>query len=225
MKFLAIIAMIVAVMLVFAGCGCQDKTGNDQNNNTTNQNTSSNTGKSDDSKSDTKTSNSDFEPTISLEQRKAVKAEDFIQGKNFDLTGYAEALGFTRLDDPDGGVIYAIKNGNTKCFFTYDENQIITWFDCGDGYVYQTSPEGCPAQPEDYTVLSRGQSDRKISKSGLDKITSFMLHIATTNELKMSYLPGFSSVIKLASSASYYPNGLIKVREIKDVVEETISCK
>ena len=228
-KKLAIVAVVLAVVMVATGCGCACDTsgssgGNDQNT-TSGQNTGSNNGKVDDGKSNTKTANSDFEPTISLEQRKAVKAEDFIQGKNFDLTGYAEALGFTRLDDPDGGVMYAIKNGNTKCFFTYDENQIITWFDCGDGYVYQTDPIGCEVSPADYDVVSRGQENKTVSTKGLERIVNALTCLSLTEDIKMDSLSGFRAVFKVQGPAKYYSNGLIKAREVGQNIVETISQK
>ena len=222
MKFLAIIAMIVAVMLVFAGCGCQDKTGNDQNNNTSNQNTSSNTGKSDDSKSDTKTSNSDFEPTISLEQRKAVKAEDFINGKNFDLDGYAKALGYTRLEDPKGAIVYGIKKDGIKCLFTFSDGEIIAWFDYGDGYAYQTDPVGIGKESNGYTIDNGAKEGQQmVNKSGLDSITSVMSYLSVSNTIELDNLPAFYAVYKVNGSPSYYPNGTVQ-HIGKDVVETII---
>lgn len=224
-KSIAVIVLSLSLIIVLAGCGCQNNSNEDNSNSTTQETNSSNTSQSDDSKSSTKNANSDFEPTISLEQRKAVKAEDFIQGKNFDLTGYAEALGFTRLDDPDGGVIYAIKNGNMKCFFTYDSNNMIAWFDCGDGFTYKADPEECSVSPADYNIMSKGQEDRTISKKGgVDRIISFLTYIATTNEINIGSLPAFGLVTKYSGSAEYHPNGLMKVRN-KGQKVETIICK
>ena len=224
-KSIVVIVLSLSLIIVVAGCGCQNNSNDDNSNSTTQETNSSNTSQSDDSKASTKTANSDFEPTISLEQRKAVKAEDFIQGKNFDLTGYAEALGFTRLDDPDGGVMYAIKNGNTKCFFTYDENQIITWFDCEDGYVYQTDPIGCEVSPADYDVVSRGQENKTVSTKGLERIVNALTCLSLTEDIKMDSLSGFRAVFKVQGPAKYYSNGLIKAREVGQNIVETISQK
>ncbi len=223
MRFLAIIAMIVAVMLVFAGCGCQDKTGNDQNNNTTNQNTSSNTGKSDDSKSDTKTSNSDFEPTISLEQRKSVKAEDFINGKNFDLDGYAKALGYTKLDDPNGATVYAIKRDNAKCFFTFAGGEIIAWFDFGDGYTYQVDPALIGKESNGYLINTGAKEGQQVADTpGFDDITKVLSYLST-EDIELNNLPVFRIVYKISGSPKYYPNGIIQ--EVEGEVVEKITRK
>lgn len=223
MKFLAIIAMIVAVMLVFAGCGCQDKTGNDQNNNTTNQNTSSNTGKSDDPKSDTKTSNSDFEPTISLEQRKAVKAEDFINGKNFDLDGYAKALGYTKLDDPKGAVVYAIKRDGVKCLFTFADGEIVVWFDYGDGYTYQADPILIADDSNGYTIDNGSKEGQQAASSpSLDDIANVLSYLST-EKIELNNLPVFRVVFKINESPKYYPNGVIQ--EVGGDVVEKITRK
>ena len=226
-KKLAIVAVVLVVVMVATGCGCACDTsgssgGNDQNT-TSGQNTGLNNGKADDGKSNTKTANSDFEPTISVEQRKAVKAEDYIQGKNFDLTGYAEALGYTRLEDPQGGVLYAMKNGNVKCFFTYDSNNMIAWFDCGDGFTYKAGPLECSTEPI-YTIKSKGQEDRTISKSeGLDEISSFLAYIATSDSPSLDRLPSFKHVTKYSGSAEYYTDGLMNVRSKGQKVDD-ISC-
>jgi len=222
-KSIVVIVLSLSLIIVVAGCGCQNNSNDDNSNSTTQETNSSNTSQSDDSKSSTKTANSDFEPTISLEQRKAVKAEDYINGNTFDLTAYAEALGFTRLDDPDGGVIYAIKNGNMKCFFTYDSNNMIAWFDCGDGFTYKANPLPLSVSPADYNVLSKEQDDRAISKNGLDEIISFISYIATCDEIDVSKLPVFGLVTKYSGPAEYHPNGLMKVRN-KGQKVETIIC-
>ena len=228
-RFLAIIAMVVAILMVVAGCGCQDKTGNDQNSNTTQntssgQNTSSNTGKSDDSKSDTKTANSDFEPTISLEQRKAVKVEDYISGQNFDLDGYAKALGYTKLEDPKGATVYAIKRDGVKCFFTFAGGEIIAWFDYGDGYSYQADPVGIGRESNGYIIDTGAKEGQQIAnKPGFGYITKVLSYISSADKLELSDLPVFSFVFKLNGSPTYYPNGVIKDTG-KDIVE-TISVK
>ena len=219
MRFLAIIAMIVAVMLVFAGCGCQNTSDNNQNSNTTNQNTSSsNTSKSDDTKSN-KTANSDFEPTISLEQRKAVRADDFINGKNFDLDEYAKALGYTKLDDPKGATVYAIKRDGAKCFFTFAGGEIIAWFDYNDGYSYQADPVAIGKESNGYIIDTGAKEGQQIAdKLGFDDITKVLSYIST-DSIELNNLPVFRLVFKLNGSPTYYPNGVIKDTG-KDIVEQ-----
>ncbi len=222
-KSIAVIVLSLSLIIVLAGCGCQNNTNEDNSNSTTQETNSSNTSQSDDSKVNTKTANSDFEPTISLEQRKAVKAEDYINGNTFDLTAYAEALGYTRLEDPQGGVLYAMKNGNVKCFFTYDSNNMIAWFDCGDGFTYKAGPLECSTEPI-YTIKSKGQEDRTISKSeGLDEISSFLAYIATSDSPSLDRLPSFKHVTKYSGSAEYYTDGLMNVRSKGQKVDD-ISC-
>ncbi len=220
-KRIAVVVLSLSLIIVFAGCGCQNNSNENNSNSTTQDTKSTNTSQSDDSKSSTKTANSDFEPTISLEQRKAVKTEDYINGNTFDLTDYAEALGFTHLTDPSYPEIafYAIKRGNTYCLFSYgDPNLMVAWFDNGDGCVYRTSAESIATNSE-YTITSKNQKDRKISREGIERIEKAMRNISTDEEIDMQDLQGFTHVEKHTGPAAYLENGLLKVREIGGIVE------
>ena len=220
LKSIIAVALILSVIFVFTGCGCtntsESTNGNNQNtaseqNVTSGQNTDSNTSKTDNNTSNTKTANSDFEPTISLEQRKAVKVEDYINDKNFDLNGYAEALGFTKVDDPKGAVYYVIKRGNTKCFFTFTQHVIVALFDKKDGYTYQTDPIGIQASSEAYTINTGAKEGQQgADKRGIDKISNALSYLSTADNIEIDNLPVFGVVYKLEGSPVYYPNGAMQ---------------
>ncbi len=220
LKSIIAVALILSVIFVFTGCGCtntsESTNGNNQNttseqNVTSGQNTDSNSSKTDNNTFNTKTANSDFEPTISLEQRKAVKVEDYINGKNFDLNGYAEALGFTKVDDPKGAVHYVIKRGDTKCFFTFTQHVIVALFDKNDGYAYQTDPLAVPTTSDAY-IINTGSKEgqQEASDEGLSYITRFLSYLSTADNIEIDNLPVFGIVFKLEGSPIYYSNGVIK---------------
>ena len=220
LKSIIAVALILSVIFVFTGCGCtntsESSNGNNQNttseqNVTSGQNTDSNTSKTDNNTSNTKTANSDFEPTISLEQRKAVKVDDYINGKNFDLNGYAEALGFTKVDDPKGAVFYVIKRGDTKCFFTFTDGVILALFDKNDGYSYQTDPLGIPTSSEAYIINTGAkEGQQEATNRGLSYITEFLTYLSTADNIEIDNLPVFGIVFKLEGSPEYYPNGAMQ---------------
>ena len=216
--------LMATVMLIATGCGCQqESTEGDQKASKTEANTFSTKTEESTTQEAKKTSTTDFTPSKSLEERKAVSVDDYIRDGKFYLTEYAEALGYTHLTDPDYPTIafYGIKRGNVNCFFCYsDPNLYVAWFDKGDGYVYRTSLEECSESPEDYILISKNQRDRPISKHlGLDYIEKAMKNIATADEIDFEQLSGFSFVERHTGPATYLSNGLLKVREIGDLID------
>jgi len=162
----------------------------------------------------------DFEPVVSLEQRKAVKPEDYATGKTFDIDGYAKALGYTKLDDPKGCAIYAIKRNDTKCFVYLTQQVIFALFDKNDGYTYQADPLSIPVSEDAYLLDTTSSAKQRASKDGLRRVTGIMSHIATTDTIDFSHLFDFESVFKLSGSPKYFSDGVPK--ETSSNVVETI---
>lgn len=210
-KFKSIIVVILtlSMVLVFAGCGCQNTS--DQSSVSPSNQNSTTSNNSNENKPSTTTDGTDFEPTKSLEQRKAVKVEDYINGKIFDLNGYAEALGFTKVDDPKGAVYYVIKRGNTKCFFTFTHHVIVALFDKNDGYTYQADPIDIPASSDAFIINTGAKEGQQgADKRGITKITTALSYLSTADNIEIDNLPVFGAVFKLEGSPVYYSNGAMQ---------------
>lgn len=208
-KSIIAIALILSVIFVFAGCGCQNTSDQSSVNPSDQSNTTNSS--SNENKPSTTTGGTDFEPTKSIEQRKAVKVENYIDGKNFDLNGYAEALGFTKVDDPKGAVYYVIKRGDTKCFFTFTQHVIVALFDKNDGYTYQADPIEVPSTSESFIINTGAkEGQQSASKMGLSDITNALFYLSTTDNVEIDNLPVFVAVFKLEGSPVYYPNGAMQ---------------
>ena len=227
-KSLIAFAMLMAtVMLIATGCGCQqESTEGDQKASKTEANTfSAKTEETKNSKDAVQKSSTDFSPGKSLAERQAVNYEDYMNGKNFDLTAYAEALGYTRLESPEdeGIVMYAIERDGDKYFFAFLSGTPYIFIDKKDGFVYKTVPNSTVVNPDDVIIVSKGQENQGTSTESLRHITAPMFHLSTADPITVDYLPGFTVIAKRDGSAQYYENGLIKYKAIGKVVE-SIPC-
>lgn len=227
-KSLIAFAMLMAtVMLIATGCGCQQgSTEGDQKASKTEADTfSAKTEETKNSKDAVQKSSTDFSPGKSLAERQAVNYEDYMNGKNFDLTAYAEALGYTRLESPEdeGIVMYAIERDGDKYFYAFSSSTASLFIDKGDGFTYRTVPDTSIVNPADVVVVSKGQNNQTTSSRGLKYITEPMTHLATADTITLDYLPGFSLIGKFSGSAQYYSNGLIKYDKLGSPVE-SIPC-
>ena len=208
-KSIIVVVLTLSTVLVCAGCGCQNTSDQSLVNPSGQSNTTSSSSNED--KPSTTTGGTDFEPTKSLEQRKAVKVEDYINGKIFDLNGYAEALGFTKVDDPKGAVYYVIKRGDTKCFFTFTQHVIVALFDKNDGYTYQADPIVIPTSSNAYVINTGAKEGQQAADNeGLSYLTQVLTYLSTTDNVEIDNLPVFRAVFKLEGSPVYYPNGAMQ---------------
>ncbi len=219
--------LMATVMLIATGCGCQqESTEGDQKASKTEANTfSTKTEETKNSKDAVQKSSTDFSPGKSLAERQAVNYEDYMNGKNFDLTAYAEALGYTRLESPEdeGFSLYAIERDGDKYFYAFAASTAYLFADRGDGYIYATVAETSIVNPAEVTIISKGQKDQTTSMRGLKYVTEPLKHLATADVISFDYLPGFAMITKYYGPAQYYSNGLIKYNETGSFVE-TILC-
>ncbi len=228
-KSLVAFALLMAtIMLLATACGCQPESGDSSSKNSQaagSTNEKESTKDNVQNASSQKTASTDFAPTKSLEERRAVKRDDYIKDGRFDLTAYAEALGYTRLENPEspGAVMYAIERDGGKYFFVFSSSTAIVYADIGDGYIYRTSPNTTSVKPVDIVIASMGQADQGTSWRGFEYLVVPLEHLAKADSVSINYFPGFSLITKYEGPVQYYPNGMIKYKEAKKDIE-TIEC-
>lgn len=120
--------------------------------------------------------------------------------------------------------MYDIERDGGKYFFVYSSSMSMFFADIGDGYVYKTAPASAAVKPVEITVFSKGQTDQTNTWRGFEYLVVPLEHIATADSISFNYFPGFAFITKYEGPAQYYPNGMIKYKEVKKDIE-TIECK
>ncbi len=149
-----------------------------------------------------------------------VNWEDYLDGNTWDLTAYAEALGYTWIPDPeyDGLVMYMIEHDGSRYYFTYMQGVFAVF--CGDaqGRCWSTSSIGI-ASEHDYVVKSNGQEDQEIYVGALRNMVDAIEFIAS-DEVDLKLIPNFAYTLYLSDGeASYYSNGMIRQREFGENIQ------
>ena len=151
--------------------------------------------------------------------------EDYMDGNVFDLTSYAEAIGYTWVPDPeyDSLAMYYIDNGGIRYFFCYSGGLISIYFGDEQGRCCHTSGIRNGAfEHIDYVVVSKGQPDIEVSMENMLLIASTLNYLASPGA-NILEIPGcvYGYAVR-GGTVSYFPNGMIRQRDFAnyDIVEE-----
>lgn len=148
-----------------------------------------------------------------------VDYHDYLNGNTFDLTAYAEAMGYTWIPDPEweGLAMYAIENNGIRYFLCYQSNRFCVLFGDQNGKCWATS--GITASGEhEYTIKSKGQDDTESNLATIELLANcfaFMRDADLHSPEDVMNIPATNSfsLRQYDGALSYYPNGMIKQRE------------
>ena len=152
-----------------------------------------------------------------------VNWEDYLDGNTWNLTAYAEALGYTWIPDPEyeGLVMYMVEHNGSKYYFTYMQGVFVVF--CGDnqGRCWSTTPIEINSE-HDYVVKSNGQIDQEIYVGSLREMVDAIEFVAS-EDADLRFLPNFSySLCLYDGSPSYYPNGMIVKKNFGSIIQSEI---
>lgn len=161
------------------------------------------------------------EESSSPEASTQVDFEDYFEGNTWNLTAYAEALGYEWIPDPeyDGLIMYAIENNGVKYFFCFRRNAYYVFFQEGDSCwraVGTVDLEFCR-----YTISSKGQLDEETTLEMIERVAEVMSYVKSSSFDKTG-IPGHYALDRYDTTASYYDNGMIRQRDFGDVAETVL---
>ncbi len=202
-KSIAVVtALVLVAIIATTGCSCSK------------ENTKENTTKVEEPAKSQNSGSQSSETQKRVENVENVDYKDYINGKNFDLDGFTEALGYKKIADPEeGGILYAIEaKDGTKCFFCFSNKLMFVWLDKRDGFTYQTDPLAVAGGESDFMIdTGSGEGPKAANEAAINDMSKVLKFLATTNTVEVNYMPVFKSMIKVSGSPKYFPNGAIIV--------------
>ena len=166
--------------------------------------------------------------TPGLEAKTSVNWEDYFDGSTWNLTAYAEALGYEWIPDPESQriVMYKMVHDDGNYFCCYYCGSVFTFFGSNNGECWFTSGISTSTDSEgNISIISNGQEDMRISEiATIEEVATFFAYVATVNEISdLAFIPNESyTLAHVEGIAHYYDNGLIKQREFGSVIESQI---
>lgn len=155
----------------------------------------------------------------------AVDWHNYLNGNVFDLTAYAEALGYTWIPDPEweGLAMYAIEHNGIRYFLCFHSDILSICFGDQEGGCWYSSGINGVGVVE-YIVKSRGQEDAETSLGNIECLGNCFAYMRNTDLKGPEDVMGIPSPVsfslqKYEGVASYYPNGMIKQREFGKAID------
>lgn len=166
------------------------------------------------------------EESSSPEASTQVDFEDYFEGNTWNLTAYAEALGYEWIPDPeyDGLIMYAIENNGVKYFFCFRRNTYHVFYADADGKCWEIGgDETMDFEFRKYAISSNGQATEDTTMEMIERVSDVMSCLKYNDINGTPSFPGFYVLTLYDGSASYYENGMIKQRDFGNIVETTTS--
>lgn len=162
-----------------------------------------------------------------LEVATSVNWEDYLDDNTWNLTAYAEALGYEWLPDPEyqGIAMYKIVHSDGNYFVCYYSGVLFVFYGGNDGDCwYTTSIETIRGDEYPIKVVSDGQEELNVFDESIkDRIAPVFAYVAGNN-VDLTLLPNSSyTLVHCAGKAQYFDNGLIRQRDFGEAVER-INC-
>ena len=178
----------------------------------------------DSSKDETKIQEPNEVATSRPEANASTNWEDYLDGNTWNLTAYAEALGYEWIPDPEceGLVMYKIVHNGNNFFCCYYCGVLYVFYGGGNGERWYISGMS-PSRGDDIIVVSDGQEDTKVITKSAEFVASIFECLAR-DDADLTKLPiEHYDVCRSEGTAQYYDNGLIVYHDFGHVVE-SITC-
>ena len=150
-----------------------------------------------------------------------VDYQDYFVDGQFDLTGFAEALGYTWVPDPewDGLAMYRINNGGTDYYLCVHSGVGDMLYGDSEGHPWIVGHLLCRGD-RTIAVLSKGQDVQYVSSETLPAMVEWFTYMANQQcDVFNLPWPVDYCVEMREGTASYYDNGMIKQREFGEKIE------
>ena len=172
------------------------------------------------SEDETETQESE-EISSSPEASAPVDYEDYFEGNTWNLTAYAEALGYEWIPDPEyeGAVMYAIENNGIKYFFCFRRNGYYVFYGDQDGRCWRVAGSGIDLEFRKYTICGEGQAEEETSMEMIERIAAVMAYFKYDDAADGTHIPGHYALDLFDGTVSYYDNGMIRQRDFGNVIE------
>ncbi len=240
MRKLSFLLLSAAMLFSLVGCGKDVSATSDSSSSTTNEvvmesskgetevietteeeNQQLNNGASED---ETETQEPE-ETSSSPEASAPVDYEDYFEGNTWNLTAYAEALGYEWIPDPEyeGAVMYAIENNGIKYFFCFRGNAYYVFYGDQDGRCWRAAGDDTiDLEFKKYAISSDGQATEDTAMEMIERVATVMAYFRYDDTADGFNIPGHYLLNRLDGSVSYYANGMIRQRDFGEILESYV---
>lgn len=155
------------------------------------------------------------------ETNASINWEDFLDGNTWNLTAYAEALGYTWMQDPEyiTLVMYNIRHGDNNYFVTYFDSCVFVFLGTDHG-CWLTDGIITASGNFDILVASTAQDETYVPLETVEQIAGIFSYIAG-DDVDLTKIPSHAAYTlkHTLEPAQYFNNGLIRQRELDEVVD------
>ncbi len=165
------------------------------------------------------------EPPSSPETSTQVDFEDYFEGNTWNLTAYAEALGYEWIPDPEyEGVaaMYAIENNGIKYFFYFRRNSYSVFYSDMDGRCWSVGGDNTiNLEFCRYSISLKGQALEETTMEMIERVSTILQYLRY-EDADGQHIPGHNVVSLYDGTVSYYENGMIRQRDLGEIIESRI---
>lgn len=147
--------------------------------------------------------------------------EDYFEGNTWDLTAYAEDLGYEWLPDPEfeGLIMYTTENNGIKYFFCFRRCAYYIFFYDGISCWRLIGDSSISLAFRECAISGKGQMTEDVPRELIERIAEVMVYLKSSDFDKTG-VPGhyvadrYDNIIP-----TYCDNGMIRQREFGEVTE------
>lgn len=165
------------------------------------------------------------EESSSPEVSTQIDFEDYFEGNTWNLTAYAEALGYEWIPDPEyEGVaaMYAIENNGIKYFFYFRRNSYSVFYSDMDGRCWSVGGDSTiDLEFCRYSISLKGQALEETTMEMIERVSTILQYLKY-EDADGQHIPGHNVVSLYDGAVSYYENGMIRQRDFGEVIESRI---
>lgn len=153
--------------------------------------------------------------------KSSVKWEDYFDGNAWDLTAYAEALGYEWLPDPEYDetlAMYKIVHSDGNYFCCYFHGVVFIFLVDNNGEAWHCHIGTPTGATENLVIVSAGQEDVYVDEASYIERVAKLFDFVAQDDVDLTKIPDESyTVSHHEGTARYFDNGLIKQRELGDI--------